>query len=59
MFWNYTLSGKQFQNMKHNSFPEILTKTTTKDISTEVVTQEYEHILLYILSGLYLEADIE
>ena len=45
--------------MKENSFPEILTKTTTKDISTEVVKQQYEHILLYILSGLYLEADIE
>ena len=59
VFWNQTLSGKQCQNMKENSFPEILTKTTTKDISTEVVKQQYEHILLYILSGLYLEADIE
>ena len=42
--WNHTLSGKQFQNMIHNSFPELLTKTPTKDISTGFMKQQYENV---------------
>ena len=48
-FWNHTFYGKQFQKMMHNSFPELLTKTPTKYISTEVIKQQYKHIFLYFI----------
>ena len=49
-FCNHTFSGKQYQNMMHNSFLLLLTKTPIKDISTEFTKQQFEHIFLYFLN---------